>query len=103
MTQSPHSTYTFGPFRIDTSRHLLLRDGMEVALTPKAFEMLLILVESGGNVITKEELKRRLWPDSFVEEGNITVQKRALTIALGEGYIQTVPKLGYRFTADVRH
>ena len=103
MSQYPHSSYVFGPFRLDKSRHRLLRDGREVPLTPKAFEMLLIMVESGGKVVTKEDLKCRLWPDSVVEEGNITVQKRALTVALGEGYIQTIPKLGYRFTMEVRH
>lgn len=102
MSGSPHTSYLFGSFHLDTSRRTLLRDGHEVPLTPKAFEMLVILVESGGKVVTKEDLKQRLWPDSVVEEGNITVQKRALTVALGEGYIQTVPRIGYRFTAEVR-
>ncbi|HEX8148018.1 MAG TPA: winged helix-turn-helix domain-containing protein [Pyrinomonadaceae bacterium] len=94
--------YLFGSFRLDTSRRVLLHEGVEVALTPKAYEMLVVLVESSGSVVTKEELKRRLWPDSVVEDSNITVQKRALTVALGEGYIQTVPRVGYRFTAEVR-
>jgi DNA-binding winged helix-turn-helix (wHTH) protein len=102
MGASPHSAFLFGSFRLDISRHTLQREGVEVSLTPKAYEMLVILIESGGNVVTKEELKRRLWPDSVVEDSNITVQKRAITVALGEGYIQTIPKVGYRFTAEVR-
>lgn len=102
MSWPPHLLYLFGPFRLDTSQRTLRRDGEDVPLTPKAFEMLVMLVEGGGKVVTKEELKRRLWPDSVVEDSNITVQKRALTVALGEGYIQTVPKLGYRFTAETR-
>jgi DNA-binding winged helix-turn-helix (wHTH) protein len=79
----------------------LLRDEREVPLTSKAFEMLLMLVERAGHVVEKEELMRRLWPNSYVEEGNLTVHKSALVKALGEGYIQTVPRRGYRFMAVV--
>jgi TolB-like protein/DNA-binding winged helix-turn-helix (wHTH) protein/Tfp pilus assembly protein PilF len=85
---------------------LLLRGGETVPLTPKCFEILNALVESGGEVVSKESLIERVWPDSFVEEGNLTYNISMLRKALGEragdnGYIQTVPCQGYRFTADV--
>ncbi|MFN2453485.1 MAG: transcriptional regulator [Pyrinomonadaceae bacterium] len=94
--------YRFGSFDLDPAQRILLRDGIEVPLTLKAFEMLLVLVERAGQVVEKEELMSRLWPDSFVEENNLTVHKSALARALGEGYIQTVPKRGYRFVAGVQ-
>lgn len=89
--------YRFGSFYLDPVERVLLRDEREVPLTSKAFEMLLMLVERAGHVVEKEELMRRLWPNSYVEEGNLTVHKSALVKALGEGYIQTVPRRGYRF------
>src|SRR5262245_23013146 len=98
--------YEFGPFRVDTLRRLLSREGVPVALTPKAFEMLLLLVEQRGRVVEKDELLRRLWPDSVVEEANLAVNISALRKALGESrghpnYIVTVPGRGYRFAAEV--
>jgi TolB-like protein/Tfp pilus assembly protein PilF len=104
--QAPHA-YEFGPFHLDTTERLLLRDGKPVPLTPKAYEMLLTLVERGGHVVEKEELFKEVWPDQFVEEGNLTQHVFALRKALGESstgarYIETVPRRGYRFVADVR-
>lgn len=95
-------SYEFGPFRLDLSARRLLRDGEETPLKPKAFDMLVILVENNQRVVEKEELMRLLWPDIAVEENNLTVHKSALNKALGEGYIQTVQRRGYRFAADVR-
>jgi DNA-binding winged helix-turn-helix (wHTH) protein/tetratricopeptide (TPR) repeat protein len=100
--------FEFGEFRLDAANKLLLRAGDIVPLTPKAFDVLLALVESGGGrMLSKEELMRAAWPETFVEEANLTVNIHTLRKALGEHgdgrlYIETVPKRGYRFTADVR-
>ena len=72
MSTNSRHFYEFGPFRVDVSERLLLRGEDVVALTPKAFEMLLVLLESSGRVLTKEELMKRVWPDSFVEEANLS-------------------------------
>lgn len=98
--------YEFGPFRIDAVRHVLLRDGVPVPLKPKALETLLVLLQNHGRVVTKDELLRVLWPDTFVEEGNLTQHISLVRKALGETpqerlYIVTVPGQGYRFVADV--
>src|SRR5262249_39657540 len=86
---------------------VLLRESEIVPLTPKAFETLLALVERSGHVVDKDELMRAVWPDTFVEEGgltrNISVLRKALGDAeSGRGYIETVPKRGYRFLGEVR-
>jgi DNA-binding winged helix-turn-helix (wHTH) protein len=93
--------YEFCTYRFDPENHLLERDEGPVSLTPKAFEILLVLVQNGSRLTTKEELMRRVWPDSFVEEANLTVNISALRRQLGETpsgqqYIETVPKKGYR-------
>lgn len=98
--------YEFGKFRCDPREHLLESEGKAVPLSPKCFEILVLLVQSRGRLLTKDELMRQVWPDSFVEEANLTVHISALRKALGEasngsGYIETVPKRGYRFTAQV--
>jgi Tol biopolymer transport system component/DNA-binding winged helix-turn-helix (wHTH) protein len=98
--------YDFGLFRIDTTKRLLLKDGEPVQLTPKAFDTLLLLVENKGQLVSKDELMSRLWPDTVVEEGSLTRNIYLLRKALGEGpqqhlYIVTVPGQGYRFVADV--
>lgn len=99
--------YEFGLFRLDPSERVLARDGERVSLTPKAFETLLILVEHNGHVLSKDELIQSLWPDAIVEENNLTQQISQLRRVLGETldgqrYIETVPKLGYRFVSEVR-
>jgi DNA-binding winged helix-turn-helix (wHTH) protein/TolB-like protein/cytochrome c-type biogenesis protein CcmH/NrfG len=96
--------YEFGTFRLEPQERVLLRAGEPVPLTPKAFETLLALVEHSGHVLTKEELLQRVWPDSFVEETTLAQNVSTLRKALGrEGqqFIQTIPKRGYRFTANV--
>jgi DNA-binding winged helix-turn-helix (wHTH) protein len=98
--------YEFGRFTLDVEERRLLRDGQLVPLKPKVFETLLVLVENGAHVLAKEELMTRLWPDSFVEEANLAVNISQLRKALGddengEGFIETVPKRGYRFAAQV--
>lgn len=94
--------WEFGPFRLDESERLLLRDGAPVPLTPKVFDTLVALVERSGHLIDKEELVEKLWPDTFVEVGTLTRNVSDLRKALGEeNYVETVPKRGYRFVAPV--
>ncbi len=98
--------YEFGKFRCDPREHLLLCEGKPVSLAPKSFEILVVLIQSHGRLLTKDELMHLAWPDSFVEEGNLTVNISALRKVLGETadgqqYIETVPKRGYRFVAPV--
>lgn len=107
MSLETRALYEFGSFRCDPAEHLLLYDGKPVSLTPKCFDLLITLIESRGRLVTKDELLRRVWPDSFVEEANLTVNISALRKILGEtaegdAYIETVPKKGYRFVAPVR-
>jgi DNA-binding winged helix-turn-helix (wHTH) protein len=107
MAAQRKQIYEFGPFRIDTAERVLLREGSPASLTRKAFEVLLLLVESSGHIVEKDELMNRVWADSFVEEGNLKVTVSMLRKVLEEGageqqLIETVPRRGYRFTADVR-
>jgi DNA-binding winged helix-turn-helix (wHTH) protein/TolB-like protein/Tfp pilus assembly protein PilF len=107
MNASPKQFFEFGPFRIDTVKRLLLCDGEPVALKSKCFETLLALVEARGQVLEKDELMRRIWPDTIVEESNLTGYISILRKALGESpqehrYIVTVPGRGYSFVAEVK-
>src|SRR5688572_11695172 len=107
MSSPPQSFYEFGPFQLDPLRPRLTRAGEIVPLTPKALELLLALIQQGGKVVEKDDLMQRVWPDTFVEESNLSVHVFALRKALGEtiegqSYIETVPRQGYRFTAKVR-
>ncbi len=99
--------YEFGPFRLDTGERLLMRDGRMAPLPPKVFDTLLVLVENSGRVVSKDELMQSLWPDTFVEESNLTQNISQLRRALSDGtadaqYIETIPKRGYRFVANVQ-
>lgn len=98
--------YRFGEFTLDTDQKVLLREGKPLALTPKVFDTLLILVEHSGRIVTKEELMDRVWPDSFVEETNLAFNVKQLRKSLHDDarhprYIETVARRGYRFIADV--
>jgi Tol biopolymer transport system component/DNA-binding winged helix-turn-helix (wHTH) protein len=97
----------FGEFRLDASERRLVHGREPVALPPKAFDLLLVLIENSGHLVEKDDLMRRLWPDAFVEEANLAYTVSALRKALediGEErrFIETVPKRGYRFIAEVR-
>lgn len=99
--------YEFGPFRLDPEKPCLWRDGEPVSLTPKAVETLLVLVQQNGKLVEREHLMNAIWPDTFVEDGNLNFNVSMLRKALGtdetgEQYIQTVPRHGYRFSAKVR-
>src|SRR5437870_570935 len=93
--------YDFGAYRLDPAKRLLTRDGESVTLAPKTYELLLLLVQSEGRALSKQELMTALWPDTFVEEANLSYQMTALRKALGEEWVETVPKHGYRFAAGV--
>jgi DNA-binding winged helix-turn-helix (wHTH) protein/tetratricopeptide (TPR) repeat protein len=99
-------SYEFGPFRLDPAKRLLVREGHAIALTPKAFDALLILIESPERVISKDELIERLWPDTIVEESSLTQHIFLLRKALSGSdaspeYIATIPRKGYRFAEPV--
>src|SRR6266852_9994414 len=95
--------YRFGPFEIDLEQRLLFRAGDSIPLTPKAFDTLAVLVARQGKVVDKAELLKLVWPDTFVEENNLTQNISALRKILGaEDYIETIPRRGYRFLMSVQ-
>lgn len=99
--------YEFESFRVDADERVLFRDGEPVPVTPKAFEILLMLVESNGHIVEKDDLMKRVWPDTFVEEANlannISVLRKILAdVPSGAQLIQTIPKRGYRFAAPIQ-
>jgi Tol biopolymer transport system component/DNA-binding winged helix-turn-helix (wHTH) protein len=98
--------YRFGEFSLCVEEHALSRDGKNISITPKMFDLLLVFVQHPGRVLGKEFLLQSVWPDSFVEEGNISFNIRQLRKALDDNaqdssYIETVPRRGYRFVAGV--
>ncbi len=106
MSGEEHHFYRFKSFQLDVEERQLLRDGIAVPLTPKAFDVLAALVERSGHLVEKDELLRLVWSDSFVEEANVARIVHTLRKVLGEDengnkFIETVPKRGYRFVADV--
>lgn len=106
-TREEIALYEFGPFSLDELERQLLDRGQPVPLTDKVFELLLLLVQNPGRALSKLELMQRLWPDTVVEENNLTVNMSTLRKALGESrgerrYIETLARRGYRFVADVR-
>jgi len=106
VSQPVRYSYEFGPFRLDTARRCLLRGEERIALSGKAVDLLIVLIENCGQVVDKDELMARLWPDTNVEEANLTVHVSALRKALGEGagdrrYIATASGRGYSFVAGV--
>ena len=107
MHQIDNLTYEFGPYRLNLAQRSLTRDGETVALSPKATEILVRLVVNAGHVVEKDDLLRDVWPDTFVEESNLTQNIFVLRRALGDErtgpkYIETVAKRGYRFVASVK-
>lgn len=98
--------YEFGPFRVDPQKEVLLRAGEPVSLTPKTFQILLVLVRHSKEVVTKDDLMKTVWPDTFVEEANLSRNIFMLRRALGESpqdrYIVTVPGRGYRLAESVQ-
>jgi DNA-binding winged helix-turn-helix (wHTH) protein/tetratricopeptide (TPR) repeat protein len=100
-------SYEFGPFRLDAKERLLMRKGRAIPMAPKDVQTLLVLVEQSGHIVEKKELLERVWPGTFVEEGNLARHISNLRRVLGDSpngnrYIATIPKRGYRFVAPVK-
>ncbi len=105
--QKTKELYEFGPFRVDPEKETLVRAGEPVSLTPKTFQILLVLIRNSREVVTKDDLMKTVWPDTFVEEANLSRNIFMLRKALGETaqdhrYIVTVPGRGYRLAENVR-
>ncbi len=105
--QEGKELYEFGPFRVDVRRELLFRSGEPVALTTKTFRILTVLIRHGNQIVTKDDLMKTVWPDTFVGEDNLSRHIFMLRKALGESaqdhrYIVTVPGQGYRLAETVR-
>src|SRR2546423_9383257 len=106
MSLAINHFYRFGEFTVDRDQKVLLRNDSPLPLAPKVFDTLLILVDNSGRIVEKEELMRRLWPDTFVEESNLTFNIQQLRKALGDDarkprFIETVARRGYRFIGRV--
>jgi len=106
MAEQTAHFYEFGRFRLKSDERVLLREEELVPLTPKAFDILLALLENDGRIVRKDDLMKKVWPNTFVEEGNLTQNVSLLRKALGESangpqFIETVPRRGYRFVAPV--
>jgi adenylate cyclase len=106
ITRGPNRVYYFGSFCLDQEERQLSCNGKTVRLTPKTFDVLLVLIQNKGCLVTKERLLEEVWADVFVEEANLSVNIASLRKALEEGeseeqWIETVPKQGYRFVAAV--
>src|SRR5215471_3454297 len=104
--QRAKELYEFGPFRVDPEKETLLREGELVPLTPKTFQILLVLIRHNEEVVAKDDLMKMVWPDTFVEEANLSRNIFMLRKALGESaqdhkYIITVPGKGYRLAESV--
>src|SRR6202000_821069 len=104
--QRAKEVYEFGPFRVDPEKETLLREGEPVPLTPKTFQILLVLMRNNKEVVSKDDLMKMVWPDTFVEEANLSRNIFMLRKALGESaqdhrYIVTVPGRGYRLAENV--
>src|SRR5215469_2297746 len=105
MSSLTSHLYAFGEFRLDPQSRVLTRGGTAVPLTPKAFDVLLLLIQNAGKVVTKDELMKAVWPNSFVEESNLTqtifMVRKALDETSGRRYILNVQGQGYRFLLPV--
>jgi DNA-binding winged helix-turn-helix (wHTH) protein len=107
VSEKKQGIYEFHDFQLDIGKGILLRDGESVSMQWKTFELLCVLIESNGNLLTRDDLMNELWADTFVEDNNLSQHIRLLRKALGDGesdatFIETVPRRGYRFLPEVR-
>src|SRR6202008_4195964 len=98
---APPECYRFGPFELQPDKRLLLQDGATISLRPRAFDLLVALVDRAGHLLTKDDLLNRVWPKTVVEEAALHVQVSALRKVLGSDAITTVSGRGYQFTLPV--
>src|SRR5579862_4043527 len=106
MSALENRVYRFAGFTLEPAERRLSESGNPVALTPKVFDTLVLLVERAGHVVSKDELMKALWPRGYVDESNLTKHIWVIRRALGDGehdspFVETVPKVGYRFVAPV--
>src|SRR5262245_52584574 len=106
VTSRARRFYEFGPFQLDPNRHRLFRGDEVVALSPKAIQTLILLIENRGKLLERERLMDALWPQVIVEDANLTVAVSQLRKALNQNgdnaeFIETIPRVGYRFVADI--
>jgi DNA-binding winged helix-turn-helix (wHTH) protein len=97
----PPERYRFGPFELQPDQRRLLRDGATFSLRPRAFDLLVALVDRAGQLVTKDELLNRVWPKTVVEEAALHVQVSALRKVVGSDAITTISGRGYQFTLPV--
>src|SRR5262245_42326930 len=102
----PGARYRFGPFLLEPALRRLLRDSAEIALPPKAFDVLVLLVGTRHRVLTKQELLDAVWPETAVSENTLTQRIREIREALADDaqeprYVRTISRVGYRFVAEV--
>lgn len=102
MNENGQKKIDFGQFTIDPDQRQLFKNGRPTKLAPKTFEVLIRLAQAPNEVVTKDQLIGSVWPDSFVEDANLTVHISALRKVLngdvkGGAMIETLPKIGYRF------
>ena len=107
MSAPDNDLYEFEPFVLDVRGGILLKEGATVRLTPRAFQTLVVLVQHAAELVDKDQLMNEVWPDTFVEEGNLSRNIYELRKALGDDpaeprYIETIPKRGYRFVAPTK-
>jgi DNA-binding winged helix-turn-helix (wHTH) protein len=107
ITKQASHFYEFGSFRVDATERVLYHNGAPVLLPPKVFDTLLVLVRESGHIVEKDQLIKEVWPDTFVEENNLSQYISTLRKVLGNGsheqrLIETVPRCGYRFAPGVR-
>lgn len=102
MRSETRAPFVCGPLRVDVDEHAVTRDGRRLSVPPKAFQLLVLLLERRGGLVTKDELLTALWPDVVVQENNLTQQVSLLRRTIGDGVtIETVPRIGYRLTTPV--
>ena len=102
MSNEINNLYEFGEFRLDTKERVLIHENETIILAPKVFDTLEVLIKSDGKIVSKDDLMNEIWADSFVEEGNLTQNIYVLRQTLGKEFIETIPRRGYRFAADVK-
>ncbi|MHB8484615.1 MAG: tetratricopeptide repeat protein [Candidatus Acidiferrales bacterium] len=102
MANDKPASYEFEPFLLVVRERVLWKGTEAISLTPKEFDTLYVLVREAGRLVTKEQILSEVWPDSFVADGSLSRNISVLRRVLGDGYIQTVPKSGYRFSGIVK-